>query len=235
MIFTLSDLSHTAILFFSRTPKAEAQAKCIVPSWQKNNRLTLRLINNTLQLIKKSGLPYYRYDESKQIYATFGSNLRLAFEELFKQGYQRVIAIGNDSPGLRLSHIHRAVVHLDSHELVVGETFSGGIYLLGLCPKAFADIDFEHLPWQTPSLADSLAQQCARLKIRIKFLEPTFELNKYAVIKTSWRIPYKSLLNDILSLILTLFTPIAPIQPLTPCSTKVQVIPFRGPPFAHPS
>ena len=78
----------------------------------------------------------------------FGESLRLAVEDAFSMGYERVVVIGNDAPEISRSYLLKAFRRLEeggSRAAVVGPARDGGYALLGLtrpCPQAF-----DSIPW----------------------------------------------------------------------------------------
>lgn len=85
-----------------------------------------------------------------------GERMSNAFQELFDNGYQRVIIIGSDCPGLSSSHIQNAFNLLDSFDTVLGPSVDGGYYLLGL--NYMVRELFQNKHWSTDTvLSDTLA------------------------------------------------------------------------------
>ncbi len=82
-----------------------------------------------------------------------GQRMRQAFEDRFREGYERVVIIGADSPTLPTGYIEQAL--LSEKQVVIGPSTDGGYYLIGMRGKVtelFTDID-----WGTGSvLADTL-------------------------------------------------------------------------------
>ena len=101
---------------------------------------------------------------------SLGDRERGVFEDLFHQGFSRVVMIGSDLPTLPPARIVAALAQLnaDHRRVVLGPATDGGYYLLGLAvarsapsvPDLFSDIN-----WSTEStLADTLAaaMRCGR-------------------------------------------------------------------------
>ncbi len=82
-----------------------------------------------------------------------GQRLHRAFEDRFREGYERVVIIGADSPTLPTGYIGQALQ--SEKQVVIGPSTDGGYYLIGMRGKAtelFTGID-----WGTGSvLADTL-------------------------------------------------------------------------------
>ncbi len=75
-----------------------------------------------------------------------GDKMVHGFAEGFARGYQRVILVGSDCPTIDPLLLEDGFAGLASHDLVLGPTFDGGYYLLGMeemSPHLFVDIDWE--------------------------------------------------------------------------------------------
>ena len=73
-----------------------------------------------------------------------GDKIQHAFEHVL-DSCDSCIIIGSDCPRLSTEHIHQAFEVLKSHDTVIGPTYDGGYYLLGmnqLHPTLFMDIDW---------------------------------------------------------------------------------------------
>ncbi|MEJ7780150.1 MAG: TIGR04282 family arsenosugar biosynthesis glycosyltransferase [Daejeonella sp.] len=82
------------------------------------------------------------YTKRQQFGADLGERMLNAFTELFKQGFKRIMIIGSDCYQLRPAHLDSAVSSLEENDAVIGPTFDGGYYLLGmnmLTPEIFRD------------------------------------------------------------------------------------------------
>ena len=77
-----------------------------------------------------------------------GERMRQAFADRFKEGYERVVIIGSDSPTLPVSYITQALQ--SEKEVVIGPSTDGGYYLVGMRGKV-TDI-FKRVAWGTDSV-----------------------------------------------------------------------------------
>jgi len=111
------------------------------------------------------------FDESKQQGQDFSSRITQAFSDLFAQGYEKVISIGNDSPDLTTAHIETALQKLEENELVLGPSADGGAYLIGIHKSHFNAAAFKALPWQQENLFAELVADAHTHKRSVTFLE----------------------------------------------------------------
>lgn len=135
--------SRTAILLFARTPKAEIQHKWL----PKGELLYAQFNEHSLNLIRRSGIPFFHFSEKDQRGKNFGEKFANAIQEIFDSGYDRIISIGNDSPQLSHVEIRTAIQSLEDGIQVLGPSKDGGIYLLGLLRSAFDKQRFLEFSW----------------------------------------------------------------------------------------
>lgn len=151
--------ASTAILFFSRSVGAEAQAKSWVKTKngaQLNREISKELIQSTLKMLETSGLEVHYFDETLQQGQGFGERFSNAFSALFDLGYERVIALGNDTFELGQIQWSEILHALDEGKTVLGPNTRGGAYLIALSRNQFNKAQFEALPWQKSSLFEAL-------------------------------------------------------------------------------
>jgi len=148
--------SHTAILFFSRSPEAEAKFKRWTGNRDINLQIARTLHKHALHFLKKSGLPVFEIDENRQCGKTFGERFNNAFSDIYDRGFHYVIGVGNDLVGIE--DISWSVVQerLQSEQVVIGPDCRGGVYLLGLSRKMYQHIQLSSMPWQKRTLFDEL-------------------------------------------------------------------------------
>lgn len=205
MIFKKS--SHTAILVFAATGKKDACRKGI----KGGDVLFDTLTEQTVALASKTGLPYYVHTEKQQKGFDFGSRLSNSIQEVFEQGYDNVIAIGNDTPHLKISHFKQTIAHLEQGIATIGPSEDGGFYLLGIDKSAFFNVvntedsnsSFSNLPWQTSRLTKSLTDSLSNGLVLYKMLDKLIDLDASVDLRAI--LDYSLPLNEIiLQLILLL-------------------------------
>jgi glycosyltransferase A (GT-A) superfamily protein (DUF2064 family) len=152
-------LSDTAILLFSRSVRAETDAKPLLKGrgMGMQRLLTRKLIAHARKIAAKSGFPIIFFSENQQQGANFASRYVHAFESVFAMGYSKVISIGNDCPGLQTSDILKAHAALDQHGMVSGPAEDGGVYLLGFRKDTFQAEALLGVAWQTSKVQQQLA------------------------------------------------------------------------------
>lgn len=163
----------TAVFIFTRTPAEEVRVKKIfdqsIGSAADEKLYKLFLQYNTKQA-KASGLDFFMISSEYQRGNAFGERLYHAFADLFCAGYERVIAIGNDTLSLDSETIQTAARHLQQKDVVLGPSTDGGIYLIGLSEKAFHQSNFKHLAWQSCELFHSFCKQIQQASLSLYLL-----------------------------------------------------------------
>ena len=144
-------ITHTAILFFSRSSDQEALAKSFLPSkfQSRNKDVAQELIDRSAQQLKATRLPFFVWNEQLQHGSTFGEKLAGAVDAIFQKGFQKVLVLGNDCLALTSQQIKRAALSLDCNDAVLASTKKGGVYLIGLTKKTFNKKNFIDIRWQT--------------------------------------------------------------------------------------
>ena len=90
------------------------------------------------------------FQKKLQVEADLGAKMAAAFQEAFEAGYQKVLIIGSDCIALDSVLLKAAFNALDTHDFVVGPTFDGGYYLIGM--KSLFEPIFMHKTWSTGSV-----------------------------------------------------------------------------------
>lgn len=151
-------LDNTAILLFARTAEAEARHKTVCPGNDPtaNYRVLKTLEDNAFRTAHHSGMSVFHVSELEQHGTTFGARLQSAFEQVFSQGFERVLAIGSDCAQLTGDHLGLAGHQFTQEHLLLGPARDGGVYLLGISRKRFYALDFDGIDWCTDSVFSQL-------------------------------------------------------------------------------
>ncbi|MEM7162892.1 MAG: DUF2064 domain-containing protein [Bacteroidota bacterium] len=152
---------NTAILLFAKSPEHEAKTKNFLKNrkFSCNVDISKRLFIETHSKCIKAGLPVFHLDENEQKGSNFADRLKDALERVFAEGYEHVIAVGNDCPDLNVSDIEAARFALQEGNAVLGRTQKGGVYLMGLSQSDFEQFDLESITWQSSLVFKQLQKQ----------------------------------------------------------------------------
>lgn len=218
---------QTAILLFSRSLDAEFRAKSFGLTKDRFRQFYTALLKKTRKTLDDVNAPVFEFNSHKQVGNAFGERLVNAIENIQKQGFNHVIVIGNDAPGLNPRILHKAIQQVENGQSVLGRDNRGGCYLMGfdlnkIELKRFIDID-----WHSHQVFDqvnSLLHADTSLP-QLVDLNSQDDIKNALLLKTSPR----WYLIDLLQLVFnSLFRPLIPRQTLQEIS---QAVPdYRGPP-----
>jgi len=150
--------SNVAILIFANSSSKETKRKNLFQEGDFFDYLNKKII----QKAKKTSFDVVLFDETSQKGNTFGERFTNAVETTFTKGYQKVIAIGNDSPDLKVNHLKETFTKLENQQSVLGPSLDGGAYLIALDKNLFNKQQFLELPWQTNLLFTALRKLLAQ-------------------------------------------------------------------------
>jgi glycosyltransferase A (GT-A) superfamily protein (DUF2064 family) len=106
---------------------------------------------------------------------SFGERLQAAFADARRLGYRRIVAVGNDTPGLTARHLRRAFAALERAPLVLGPSTDGGVYLIGAATAI--EERFAEVRWNArETLSDLLALGGAVLPERLRDVDGSRDL-----------------------------------------------------------
>ena len=99
--------------------------------------------------------------------------MRQAFIDRFRQGYNKVVIIGSDSPSLPVCYIKKA---LDSEQnLVLGPSIDGGYYLIAMKDKV-SEI-FGGVSWGTDKVLNETLQRIQDSSISFDLLPIWYDVD----------------------------------------------------------
>jgi glycosyltransferase A (GT-A) superfamily protein (DUF2064 family) len=78
--------------------------------------------------------------------------MKNAFIGAFNAGYDKVLLIGCDIPGISAGLLIKAFRKLDKHDALIGPAKDGGYYMIGFKKKEFLPEVFKGIKWSTPSV-----------------------------------------------------------------------------------
>ncbi|CAM3120343.1 DUF2064 domain-containing protein [Flavobacterium frigoris] len=187
-----------AILLFAQSDEVESALKPIAYGKRQNDLLWHKMNQKVLQTVHKTKLPYFISDENTQQGDSFGDKLSHAIQSVLDRGYDKVIVLGNDSPGLRLPHLQEAFRELQDKSVVLGSNFKGGTYLIGISRLSFNKAAFAKIDWQTPKVFGQLQALYCTQKLGI--ITPLADCNTKSDFEERLRdLPFYSSFKSILA------------------------------------
>lgn len=112
-----------------------------------------------------------------------GARMKKAFARAFDEGFDRVLIIGSDCPGLTEEVILKAFIVLDSYQVVIGPSEDGGYYLLGMnkfIPDLFADVN-----WSTETVYENTVETVKNLGLPYSTLPVLNDIDTAADLRDS--------------------------------------------------
>jgi rSAM/selenodomain-associated transferase 1 len=107
------------------------------------------------------------FEKHIQTEGDLGTKMNAAFKSALTQSKKAVI-IGSDCAQISSELILEAFDSLNSHDLVIGPTFDGGYYLLGM--KILYTYLFENITWSTPSVFQETIASAEEYHLKTKVL-----------------------------------------------------------------
>lgn len=199
---------------FSRAPREEERAKRIPRS-----RLLFAWARGRIARIARSaGVPLVA--PRTQRGATFGERLLHAIDDARSSGYRRIVIVPTDVPQLAARDVARAFALLEQHELVVGPSFDGGVYLIAISGDPRTSLG--DVRWLTPHVLEDLGG-AARLR-------PLADVDRREDLVTIRRLAR----GELARILDTLLTTGRIALPATPRGTSrdLPALPPRAPPFS---
>lgn len=149
---------RTAILYFAYRPEVEAQRKPLFPSHghQFNAQIYHELQDELFERVTPLGLPLIHIDERQQQGEGFAERISHAVEQVWEQGYERVIILGNDCPELRADDYQHCIELLDQGSSCLVRTQHGGAGLIALHRHQYHGQHWRELEWQSQRTFDEL-------------------------------------------------------------------------------
>ncbi len=89
---------------------------------------------------------------------------------------KKVLVIGSDCPYISPELLTRARSKLDDNDIVIGPSFDGGFYLLGL--KMMHSNLFEDVAWSTSNVCAQLLSNCNGLSLTTMLLERLHDIDE---------------------------------------------------------
>lgn len=104
-----------------------------------------------------------------------GERLANSVRDVLSRGHSPVVVIGSDAPSLPPRLIGEALRRAAESDLVLGPSFDGGYYLIGL--RALAPPLFDGIEWGSDSVLCSTLERARNLHLKISLLEPWYDVD----------------------------------------------------------
>lgn len=125
------------------------------------------------------------YNKRLQSGSHLGIRMLNAFQEVFNDGYKKVLIIGSDCYQLTTETLNNAFTQLESHDTVIGPTHDGGYYLLGM-NRLIEDV-FYNKEWSTASVYRDTLHDINQLKLNNYNLPHLSDIDEEKDLPEEWR------------------------------------------------
>lgn len=105
------------------------------------------------------------YQKHLQMGDDLGFRMQHAFQQSFKDGYQKVVIIGSDLYDLTPEIIENSFIQLDTSDVVLGPAKDGGYYLLGM--KKLHPTIFQNKEWGTATVLKETLEDLKDKKVSL--------------------------------------------------------------------
>lgn len=122
----------------------------------------------------KDAWPEEHFEKQLQPQGDLGKRMATAFTNAFETGFQKVVIIGSDCPGISSELIENAFDKLSDHNVVVGPANDGGYYLLGM--SSFWDL-FENVAWSSPKVLPETIKKMRKFGLKYFMLPELTDLD----------------------------------------------------------
>lgn len=123
------------------------------------------------------------YIRSKQEGHNLGERMQNAFQEVFDEGYKKVVIIGTDCPSLTEEIIEEAFNKLEQLDVVIGPAKDGGYYLLGMI--SIQPELFKRITWSTEEVLQQTLNACNHSTLTTYLLPELSDLDDENDLKNS--------------------------------------------------
>ncbi|WP_298391945.1 TIGR04282 family arsenosugar biosynthesis glycosyltransferase [Flavobacterium sp.] len=124
------------------------------------------------------------YSKKTQKGDDLGIRMKKAFEEVFHLNYDSVCIIGSDCYELNTTIIEEAFKELQTKDAVIGPTFDGGYYLLGM--NTLKKELFEDKEWSTASIFSDTVADFEKLNLNYSSLVKLNDIDEEKDVPTHW-------------------------------------------------
>lgn len=110
--------------------------------------------------------------KATQVSGNLGHKMKVAFAEIFQQNKDlqkiKVVIIGSDCAELTPDLLSKSFNYLETHDVVLGPTYDGGYYLLGM--NGYYPSLFDNINWSTETVFSETVNNTEQLQLTYALL-----------------------------------------------------------------
>jgi rSAM/selenodomain-associated transferase 1 len=151
----------------------------ILCNWTREQALGLTGADRHLyysdEIMEPDAWPAEDFHKQLQHPGGLGERMSEGFRAAFAAGYQRVIIIGSDCPGIDSDYLQAALVALENDDVVIGPALDGGYTLLGM--RSFIPSLFTDVAWSTAEVLPTTLARAAAADKTVHKLKPLSDVD----------------------------------------------------------
>jgi len=111
----------------------------------------------------------------KQKGKDLGARMHKAFQFAEKMNYRKTVIVGTDSPNLPPQYINEAFRKLDKNDVVLGPSFDGGYYLVGLKESCIGM--WKRIQWSKAAVLENTVRNAKSLNKKVYLLKRWYDID----------------------------------------------------------
>ncbi|WP_168190092.1 TIGR04282 family arsenosugar biosynthesis glycosyltransferase [Caloramator sp. E03] len=109
---------------------------------------------------------------------SLGERMKYAFEYVLSKHYDRVVLMGSDIPMVKYNHIIDAFKALYNNDVVIGPTFDGGYYLLGM-KRLYKSLFDDSVKWGGESVFERTVNIARENNLNVSIAQKNRDIDTY--------------------------------------------------------
>jgi|SRR5690554_194120 len=189
----MNKISKNALIIMTKNPVL-GQCKTRLAATigdEKALEIYTQLLDYTAEFSKDIGVDRFIYSTGKvidkqrwedentyfrtQVGNDLGDKMHNAIQEIFQEGYDKIVLIGSDCTEINSADIHAAFQQLNKHKITLGPALDGGYYLIGM--KETNPTLFQNIPWSTSSVIKETFAKIKAEKLSCFLLEEKSDID----------------------------------------------------------
>ncbi|OGU00513.1 MAG: hypothetical protein A2079_01975 [Geobacteraceae bacterium GWC2_48_7] len=190
-------MSKTVLVIFVRNPepgKVKTRLAQVIGDSKACN-LYQAMVSDILESAGKTCFPVFLFHDGddrhklpvkwskesqrivKQESYDLGQRMSAAFELLFLEGFERVVLMGSDIPGIDSDLIKTAVEELAATDVVIAPSSDGGYSLISIRKSGFRRELFQAIEWSSPQVLESTIKRCSECGLSYHLLDNRLDID----------------------------------------------------------
>ena len=190
-------MTKTVLVIFVRNPAPGRVKTRLAQAIGDSKACTLyqAMVSDTLKSAEETLFPVFLFHEGdhgeelpvewskasqrvvKQEGSDLGQRMTAAFELLFLEGFERVVLIGSDIPGMDADLIKTAVKELAVNDVVIAPSSDGGYSLISIRKNGFRRELFQAIEWSSSQVLENTLKRCSQCGLTYRLLDSRLDID----------------------------------------------------------